>query len=113
MERSARSTVGETSQSLIRVNIQPQASAEAYDAAAWYEAQRSSLGVEFVLELDAAIERAAENPEIYAMLYREARRVLLRRFPYAVYFVHDNDMIEVFAVLHQQRAPSSWQSRMR
>lgn len=95
-----------------RVNIQPRARAEAEAAAAWYETQRLGLGIEFVLELDAAIERAAESPEMYALQYREVRRVLLRRFPYAVYFVREVGAVEVFAILHQQRAPLSWQTRV-
>ena len=95
-----------------RVKIQGQASAEADEAAAWYEAQCPGLGVEFVLELDAAMERAASSPEVYAMRYREARRVLLRRFPYSVYFVFENRVIEVLAVLHQHQEPSLWQSRV-
>ncbi len=94
-----------------RVNIQPEAYAEADRAAAWYESQRADLGVEFILELDVAIERAAENPEIYAVQYREVRRVLLRRFPYAVYFVYEAGVLEVFAILHQHQDPSTWQSR--
>jgi toxin ParE1/3/4 len=96
---------------LNRVNIQSLAYADAEEAAAWYEGQRAGLGIEFVLELDAAIEKAAETPELYERQYREARRALLRRFPYAVYFVFEHGVVEVFAILHQQRKPSRWQSR--
>jgi plasmid stabilization system protein ParE len=98
---------------LNRVNIQPEAQAEADRAAAWYESQRVALGVEFILELDLAMERAAENPESYAMQYREVRRVLLRRFPYAVYFIYEEGVLEVFAILHQHQDPSTWESRAR
>jgi len=97
---------------LSRVNIQPQAHADAERAGAWYETQRLGLGIEFVLELDAAIERAADSPKMYARLYREARRVLLRRFPYAVYFVDEGEVLEVFAILHQQQEPAVWQARV-
>jgi plasmid stabilization system protein ParE len=96
---------------LIRVNVQPRAQAEAEQAAEWYEAQQPGLGIEFVLELDAAIERAGETPLAYAQLYQEARRVLAHRFPFAVYFVYERDVVDVFAVLHQHRAESLWQSR--
>jgi plasmid stabilization system protein ParE len=113
VERGQGSAAGETSQSLSRINIQPRAQAEAEQAAEWYEAQQPGLGIEFVLELDAAIERVAETPLAYAKLYQEARRVLVRRFPFAVYFIHERDVVEVFAVLHQQRAESWWQSRVR
>ena len=112
VERSPRATPSQVPQSLTRVNIQPSAEAEADEAAAWYEAQQPGLGIEFILELDAAIERAAETPLAYERIFREVRRVLLRRFPYAVYFIFEREFIEVFAVLHQQRAPSRWQSRV-
>jgi len=94
------------------VNIQPRAEAEADEAAAWYEAEQPGLGIEFLLELDAAIERAAETPLVYAQVFMEARRVLTRRFPFAVYFVYEHDVVEGFAILHQQRASSLWQSRV-
>ncbi len=94
-----------------RVNIQPRAEAEADEAAAWYETQQPGLGIEFLLELDAAIERAAENPLAYGAIFREVRRVLARRFPYAAYFLYERELVEVFAVLHQHRVPSRWQSR--
>ena len=95
-----------------RVNIQPQAQLEAGQAAVWYETQQTGLGIEFILELDAVVESAAESPEMYAMQFREARRVLVRRFPYAIYFIYENDVVEIVAILHQQRESSLWQSRV-
>ena len=56
-----------------QVRIQPQAQEEAEQAAVWYETQQTGLGIEFILELDTAVERAAESPEMYAMQYREAQ----------------------------------------
>jgi plasmid stabilization system protein ParE len=45
-------------------------------------------------------------------VYQRVRRVLVRRFPYAVFFVEEGDeMIEVLAVLHQASAPARWKSR--
>ena len=95
-----------------QVNIQPGAIADADIAAAWYEDRRRGLGIEFILEFDAAIERAAEYPESYEVLYRGVRRVLLRRFPYAMYYVFANNIVEVFAVIHQHEEPSTWKSKI-
>lgn len=41
-----------------------------------------------------------------------ARRVLLRSFPYAAYFVITAGRLEVVAVLHQHRAPDIWRARV-
>jgi plasmid stabilization system protein ParE len=94
-----------------RVNIQPLAIADAEHAEGWYEAQRPGLGLEFILEIDVAIETVARFPEMYALQYRQTRRVLLRRFPYAMYFTFDNDVVEVFAILHLRRESAAWQQR--
>jgi plasmid stabilization system protein ParE len=36
----------------------------------------------------------------------------MRRFPFAVYFLYEHDVVEIVAVLHQRRASSMWQSRV-
>ena len=95
-----------------RVNIQPAAVADTAEAASWYESQLADLGIEFILEIDAAIDRAAESPEIYEEQYLGARRVLVHRFPYSVYFVFESSVVEVIAVLHQHQSPGIWQSRI-
>jgi len=41
-----------------------------------------------------------------------ARRALLRRFPYAIYFVAGEELIAVIAVLHQHRRPEAWRARV-
>ena len=94
------------------MRIRPEAASDVGEAVEWYEDQRPGLGIEFVLELDAAIERAALNPEAYAIQYQGARRVLIRRFPYSVYYLVDAGAIEIFGVLHQHRIPRAWQSRL-
>jgi plasmid stabilization system protein ParE len=97
---------------LNRVSIQPAAIADMAEAASWYESQLVDLGIEFILEIDAAIDRAAEAPEIYEELYPGVRRVLAHRFPYSVYFVFESSVVEVIAVLHQHQSPGNWQSRI-
>jgi toxin ParE1/3/4 len=95
------------------VFIRPEAAQDVAQAVAWYEARRVNLGIEFVLEVDAAIDRAAESPQKYAPLHHQVRRVLLRRFPYNFYFVWRESQIDVFAVLHQHRAARAWRRRLR
>jgi plasmid stabilization system protein ParE len=97
---------------LNRVQVRPEAATDVSEAVAWHEVQWPGLGIEFLLELDAAIERAAINPEAYAVQYNGARRVLLRRFPYSAYYLVEPDVIQIFGVLHQHRIPQSWQSRL-
>jgi toxin ParE1/3/4 len=94
------------------VFVRPEATRDVARAADWYEAQRVNLGIEFVLEVDAAIDRAAESPQHYAAIYHQIRRVMLHRFPYIVYFLWRDSQIEILAVLHQYRAAGAWKARL-
>lgn len=50
--------------------------------------------------VDAAIAGIARQPELFPPIHRGLRRVLVRRFPYAVFYRIDPDAARVVAVLH-------------
>jgi plasmid stabilization system protein ParE len=96
---------------MVELIVRPLAEADVRDAAFWYESKREGLGAEFALELDALYERIAENPRQFPEIIEGARRALLHRFPYAVYFMIDEDAPVIVAVLHQHRGPEAWRGR--
>jgi len=57
------------------VTFRRAARAEFIEAAAWYEAQRPNLGVEFVAEVERCVAVAAEQPQLYAVVHKGMRRV--------------------------------------
>ena len=72
----------------------------------WYQSERTGLGIEFLDELRSAYARIADGPLKYHEIRSGIRRALLRRFPYSVYFVVEEDAIVVLAVLHAHRDPA-------
>ena len=66
--------------------FEPEVEAEVDEAYHWYEGQRRGLGEGFLAAVRAALDRIQLNPELHAVVYREVRRALVRRFPYAVYY---------------------------
>jgi plasmid stabilization system protein ParE len=70
------------------------------------------LGLEFLAELRAAYHRIQTGPLSYEELRAGIRRALTKRFPYAVYFSVEADLIVVLAVLHTARDPAEWQIRI-
>jgi plasmid stabilization system protein ParE len=81
-------------------------------AARRYELQRPGLGREFVAEVDAALNRVAENPLQYQVLHREARRAIVHRFPYGVFYRVEAGTIIVFCIMHLHQDPTAWKSRV-
>ncbi len=77
----------------------------------WYEHEHPGLGLEFLDELRTTYDRIADGPLRYRELRSGIRRALVRRFPYAVYFAVEADVVVVLAVLHVSRNPAEWQRR--
>ncbi len=85
------------------VRVRLEAEQDIRDAIQWYESREAGLGQMVIEEIDAAFGRIEAGPERYPLSYRNLRRALVRRFPYAIYFVNDGSRIEIIAVLHQRR----------
>ena len=89
----------------------PDAAREARDAVDYYEGVRPGLGDDFQAELDAALARIQQNPQLYAAESDSIRICPLRRFPYSVYYEELVDRIWVATVGHQHRRPGYWSRR--
>jgi len=77
----------------------------------WYENEQPGLGLEFLDQLRTTYDQVAAGPLQYQDLRAGVRRALLRRFPYAVYFAVEGDLVIVLAVLHASRDAAEWQRR--
>jgi plasmid stabilization system protein ParE len=95
------------------VVVRRAAAADIDEAYRWYEAQRIGLGREFLDQIEASLLRIALRPENYPIALRDARRALVQRFPYSVYYRMRGDQVRVVAVIHQNRHPKAWRRRVR
>ena len=91
--------------------ISPEAELDIEDAFQWYEQRDSGLGSEFVRAVDSCLASIGRNPEAYPVVYRQARRVLIRRFPYGLIYVVEENIITIIACYHVKRNPKQWQNR--
>lgn len=89
------------------------ARADLTDAMRYYEAQQVGLGVQFLDEIQAALNRTAMFPQAWPTFSKRTRRCLLSRFPYGVMYEIRTDTIRVVAVGHQHRGPGFWAARAR
>ena len=77
----------------------------------WYDTQSPGLGEVFVSSLEQMIDLVTEVPEAFPEIAVGLRRALLSRFPYALYYRLDGEVIDVIACLHTRQSPSGWRSR--
>lgn len=91
--------------------FRPEAEEDLLDAYRWYEQQSKGLGMEFLRSVDACISSIERTPEAYPVVYNNIRRALLRRFPYGLFYVVQENAITILACFHFRRNPRGWQAR--
>ena len=95
----------------MNVRLTPEAEADLAEAYEWYRRRGQGLGDEFLRSVEAALATIRRVPQAYPVVHRQARRALLRRFPYALFYQHTGGEIVVIGCFHAARDPATWQRR--
>jgi plasmid stabilization system protein ParE len=61
------------------------------------------LSTDFLLHLEATFDAIRRRPNWFPLAHGQLRRSLMKRFPYAVYFLTERKSITVVAVRHSAR----------
>jgi plasmid stabilization system protein ParE len=96
---------------VLPVYFLPAAEAELQEAQDWYDTRVEGLGDRFFAAVDALLPRIGDNPEQFPTAYTNLRRVMVRRFPYALYFRIEAEGVYVIACFHTSRDPRQWRRR--
>lgn len=89
----------------MRVQYHPLAGREVMEAAEFYEGKESGLGAAFVDQFDQAIAMLLSDPLRWPVVEGSIRRVMLRRFPFGIYYRVVDQVIRVLTVKHHRRHP--------
>lgn len=96
-----------------QILIEKDAEKDIDDIIAWYEKEQAGLGVSFIKHFEEAINIIAHNPTIFQIVYKDARHILLGKFPYSIYY-YVNELqkeVVVYTVIHQHRNQKVWKRR--
>ncbi|MBI3945353.1 MAG: type II toxin-antitoxin system RelE/ParE family toxin [Armatimonadetes bacterium] len=96
---------------LMRVDLHPEAVAEASAAYEWYRERSAAAAEGFASELEHALARILEAPAGWSPHLHGTRRHVMRHYPYQVVYRVREDAIEVVAVAHCRRKPGYWRHR--
>ena len=90
----------------------PEVEEDAIDAYLWYEGKAKGLGEEFLRIFYTSACEMCRSPMLYRTTYKDFRRLLLRRFPYALYFALKGHEITVYGLFHCARDPEFLRSEL-
>lgn len=99
-----------------QIRFEKNAAAEHREAEDRYESELDGLGAEFADVIDDALGQILEVPRAGSPIANgkglAIRRVLVRRFPYAIIYEDQPDAIRVLAIAHTSRRQGYWMSRI-
>jgi toxin ParE1/3/4 len=94
------------------VVFHPLAEQELIEAAAYYQEQKLELGLEYLEEVEHAINFLIRYPEAGSIIRGSIRRLTLPKFPnYLLYRLLENEQIRILALAHHKRKPQYWLDR--
>ena len=96
----------------MKIQWHDEAVAELEAAALYYGDIDDDLGERFVAAADVAVAELKASPRQPRKFDGEARKVRLKRFPYAVIYWLDNDTLHIVSVMHLHREPGYWKHRL-
>jgi toxin ParE1/3/4 len=94
------------------VEFHPKFDSEYSESFRWYGERSPNAAIEFEAEIKSAIDKIQDAPARWKEEADGSRRFLLRRFPYAIVYLHFPEMIYVVALAHYRRKPRYWRDRL-
>jgi len=93
--------------------VRPEAERDIAEAVDWYEAKKPGLGIDFATAIEDAFSAIQQHPRAFVIVHREVRRVLVKKFPYGIYYIVGEKRISILACFHAKRASTGWKRRLR
>ncbi len=94
-----------------KVIVRPEAESDLRMAVGWYEERVQGLGRTFIRRIDSLISSITRSPGAHPRVHRQIHRALVRKFPFGIFYLFDDEQIVILAVMHVKRHPLNWHTR--
>jgi plasmid stabilization system protein ParE len=75
------------------------------EAFLWYEMQKAGLGYKFIDIIKDHVNSIKDNPYKNTLYHKNLRRIVIKRFPFNIFYYIINSKIFIMAILHTKRNP--------
>ena len=88
------------------VSILSEAEVDIDNAYIWYELRQIDLGNKFYKKVEESVQLISNNPFCCEDIYRGIRRIIIRKFPYGIYYKVNFEYkeIQIIGVIHFRRS---------
>src|ERR1700733_13358273 len=78
----------------------------------WYEEQKPGLGDVFLERVEECLTAIRRSPKAFQPISKDARRAIVKQFPYVVFYRIETRTIYVYSVFHTSQDPDKWMNRL-
>ncbi len=96
----------------MRFIFHPEALSEYEQATIYYSKISKQLAVSFIDCIEMGIKKILEYPGGWQTIEEDVRRLLIKRFPFGIYYTIESDHVLIVAVMHMSREPEYWIERL-
>lgn len=94
-----------------RLNISPAVKLEMAEAFSWYAEKNAEAADNFRRDVLATFDLVSQHPERFPLWDDMVRRLVMKHYPYAVYYTVGDQVVHILAVGHTRRRAGYWQNR--
>ena len=95
-----------------KIIIKPLARFDLDEAILWYENELSGLGNRFYQAFIDALERISKDPEAFMEISADVRRIVIKKFPYKVFYTISENKIFIIGIMHAKRSSGFLENRL-
>lgn len=95
-----------------QIRILPLARQDMRSAKLYYDGKKAGLGHSLVAEIENKLLVIASNSEIGQNVERNVRRILIKKFPFGIYYASTIEIVFVVAFLHLSMSPTTILERL-
>ncbi len=98
---------------MIKVEFLPPADKELFNAYLFYSDQLEGLELRFVQDFENTMNLIKQFPEAWLKVGENTRRGSLKKFPYFILYIYENDCIYITCIAHKHRDPEYYLNRIK
>lgn len=97
----------------MKLRFRSPATADYLEAIAYYREIDSRIAARFIREVEAGQKLVLQFPEWSPRFYGRFRRFKTKSFPYGLFYVLEQDVVVIYAVLNLKQDPDAIRARLR
>lgn len=83
------------------------------EAMTWYENSQRGLALKFFTNVEQAKEKILANPNAYQTIIPGVRRILIKKFPYKLFYTVSGNKIFIIGLAHAKRSNAYIRRRLK